>query len=449
MLDPKSALDALQSALDSAKRAGADAADAVFAMDETTSISALNGEVEDITRSEDAELGLRVFTGVRTATVVIQDMTADAVTAAAERAVAMARASTDDPYARLARPDELAAPSDIDLDLDDGHDPDLAALEQAALACEAAALAVDGVSKSGGSGSQSGRALYALATSNGFAGVRTGSRHAVYASAIAIAGSGSGMERDYAQAYARHSEDLESAETIGRRAGDRTAARLGPGKLKSGTMPVLFDPRVSNTLLGHLLGAMSGPAIARGTSFLSDPEESLFPPQISIVDDPHRRRGLRSRLFDGEGLPVGPRKLVAEGRLAGWLLNLASAEQLGLAPNGYASRGASGSPGISGSNIHLEPGALSRDDLIRETGNGVLVTELIGQGVNGVTGDYSRGASGFLIENGELTSPVSEITVAGNLKRMFAALTAASDLEFRHSTNAPTLRIDGMTVAGG
>jgi PmbA protein len=214
-------------------------------------------------------------------------------------------------------------------------------------------------------------------------------------------------------------------------------------------MPVLFDPRVSNSFLGHLIGAIAGPAVARGTSFLEDPEALLFPESISIVDDPLRPRGLRSRTFDGEGLPIARRAIVENGRLTGWLLNLASAAQLDLAPNGYASRGASGSPGVSVSNLHMEPGTITRDDLIRETGTGVLITELIGQGVNAVTGDYSRGASGFLIENGQLGAPVTEITVAGNLKTMFAAMTAADDLDFTRSTNAPTLRIDGMTVAGG
>lgn len=447
MIAPDTALTHLRAALDAAKAAGATAADAAFAGGDNVSVSVLKGDVEDITRSEDAEIGLRVFDGQRVASVAISDFSAAAIEEAASRAVAMARAATEDPYAGPAGPALLAEDLTTDLDLDDGHTPDLEDLKRQALACESAALGVKGITNSGGGGAQSGRALFALATSEGFAGLRTGSQHAVYASVIA--GEGTGMERDHAQAVARHAGDLEDAETVGRRAGERAAARLGPGKLRSGAMPVLFDPRVSGSLLGHLAAAISGPGIARGTSFLSDPEEQLFAKGIRILDDPSRPRGLRSRVFDGEGLTARPRDIVTDGRLTGWILNLSSARQLGLEPTGHASRGASGSPGVSTTNLHIEPGRLSRDDLIAETGSGVLVTELIGQGVNMVTGDYSRGASGFLIENGKLTKPVSEITVAGNLRKMFAGLTPANDLEFRYSTNAPTVRIEGMTVAGG
>ena len=439
-----SQLDAVISA---ARRHGASAADAVFVGGESDSVSVLNGGVEDITRSENTEVGLRVFDGDRSATVALSDFAAAAVDEAAARAVAMARAATPDAYAGLAAPELLAQDMAPDLGADDGGAPDLEALEARALSCEAAALAVPGITNSGGGGAQSARSVFALATSHGFAAARTGTNHAVYASVIA--GEGAGMQRDYAQSVARHDEDLEAAESVGARAGERTAARLDPVKPRSGAMPVLFDPRVSASLLGHLISAISGSAIARGASFLEDPEEELFASGIRIADDPLRRRGLRSRAFDGEGLATARRDIVADGRLTGWLMNCADARQLSLAPTGHAARGTSGPPGISTSNLHLEPGDLSREALIAEAGSGVLVTELIGQGVSTVTGDYSRGASGFLIENGELTRPVSEITVAGNLRSMFASLVPASDLEFRHATNAPTVRIDGMTVAGG
>lgn len=447
MLSHADALAHLDQILNAATAAGATDADAVFVGGEAVSVSVLKGDVEDITRSEDAEIGLRVFAGDRNATVALSDFSRAAMEEAASRAVAMARAATADDYAGLAPRDLLAEDLSADLDLDDGRDFDLPGLQQAALATEAAALGVAGITNSGGGGAQSARSMTALATTNGFAAARTGSNHALYASVIA--GTGARMERDYAQSSQRHMADLESAETVGRRAGERTAARLDPAAVKSGRMPVLFDPRVSASLLGHLIAAISGAAIARGTSFLDDPQAQLFAAGIEVLDDPHRPRGHRSRTFDGEGLPARPRKIVEDGRLTGWLMNIASARQLGLAPTGHAVRGVSGPPGTGTSNLHLAAGSKSRQDLIAETGNGVILTELIGQGVNAVTGDYSRGASGFLIENGEITRPVSEITIAGNLKDMFASLTPASDLEFRHATNAPTVRIDGMTVAGG
>ena len=264
-----------------------------------------------------------------------------------------------------------------------------------------------------------------------------------------LAGSGTGMERDYDHAAARYGTDLADPALIGRRAGEQTVRRLNPRKVKTVKAPVIFDPRLSSSLLGHLLGAINGAAIARGTSFLKDRlGEMVFAPGITIVDDPYRLRGHRSRPFDGEGVRGAKRKLIDAGRLTTWLMDTASARQLGLATTGHASRGTSGPPGPAASNIHMEPGRLSPAELIAETGTGFYVTELIGSGVNGITGDYSRGAAGFWIENGEIAYPVSEITIAGNLKDMFQNLTPASDLEFRFGANAPTLRIDGLTIAG-
>jgi PmbA protein len=289
--------------------------------------------------------------------------------------------------------------------------------------------------------------VIALATSHGFCRGYTTSGYS--GSISVIAGSGSEMQRDYASHSVRHYADLDGPEALGRLASERALARVNPAKLPSGTMPVVFHPRVGASLIGHLLSAITGAAIARKTSFLLGREdEAIFAPGITISDDPHRTRGLRSKPFDAEGLPTAPRDLVREGRLTGWLMDSASARQLGLEPTGHATRGIGGSPSAGASNVHLAAGAVSRDELIGDIKRGLLVTELIGQGVNPVTGDYSRGASGFIIENGEVTAPVAEITIASNLLEMFRTLSAADDLEHRRAVNVPTLRVEGMTVAG-
>jgi PmbA protein len=289
--------------------------------------------------------------------------------------------------------------------------------------------------------------VIALATSHGFC--RGYATSGYGGSASVIAGAGSGMQRDYAHHSVRHYEDLDPPEALGRRAGERAVARLDPAKLASGRMPVVFDPRTGNSLIGHLLAAITGGAVTRRTSFLLDREgEAVFQAGIDIVDDPHRPRGVRSKPFDGEGLPTRPTQIVAEGRLTGWLLDSASARQLGREPTGHASRGIGGSPGAGATNVHIAPGRLSRAALIGDIDRGVYVTELIGQGVNPVTGDYSRGASGFIIDRGQIGLPVAEITIAGNLKDMFLNLVPADDLEFRRAVNVPTLRVEGMTVAG-
>ena len=265
-----------------------------------------------------------------------------------------------------------------------------------------------------------------------------------------IAGAGSDMQRDYAYHSARHRTKLDDPEEVGRRAGERAVARLSPARMENAALPVVFDPRVGAGLLGHLIGAISGQAITRRTSFLLDALGTrVFAAGVTVSDDPHRPHGLRSRPFDGEGLPVSPRAIIADGILETWLLDSANARQLGLAPTGHAARGVNGAPGVTTSNLYMHAGHVPVATLIGDIARGVYVTELIGQGVNGVTGDYSRGAAGFLIEGGEITRPIAEFTIAGNLKDMFANLTPANDLEFRYGTNVPTVRIDGMTVAGG
>lgn len=430
-----------------ARKAGADAADVLYSGGVSTEVQVRLGELEDVQRSEGEEIGLRFFVGQRSASVSSSDLSDAALATLVERAAAMAREAPEDAYAGLAPEDRLFSGDMPDLDIDDGGDAEPEALRASALEAEDAARAVDGVTNSEGGGASASRSIMALATSHGFCGGYQASSHGV--SASVIAGEGSGMQRDYAYRTARHLEDLDGAASIGRRAGERTVARLNPAKIDSGAMPVVFDPRVSGGLLGHLIGAITGSAITRGTSFLRDClEEQIFADGITVRDDPLRKRGLRSRPFDGEGLPVTERAIIDDGILTGWLLDSASARQLGLEPTGHAKRGIGGPPGAGASNLHLEAGAQSRDELIADIDTGVLVNELIGMGVNPVTGDYSRGASGFLIENGKIGAPVAEITIAGNLKDMFGALTPASDLEFIRGVNAPTVRIEGMTVAG-
>jgi PmbA protein len=359
----------------------------------------------------------------------------------------MARAAPEDPYAGLAPEDMLLREPPADLDLADRNEPSPAELRALAEATEDAARSVPGVTNSEGAGANAGAAVLALATSHGFAGAYSGTSRGL--SASVIAGEGTGMQRDYAWRSARHGQDIPAPQEIGALAGKRAVARLAPGRLKSGPMPVVFDPRIGGSLVSHLIGAMSGPSIARRASFLLDRlDQQLFDSSVTIVDDPLRPRGLRSRPFDGEGLPVARRNLVEGGKLTGWLLDSASARQLGLSPTGHASRGASGAPGVSASNLHLGAGAHSPAELMADIADGVYVTELIGHGVNGVTGDYSRGASGFRIIGGEIAGPVAEFTIAGNLIDMFKALTPADDLEWHRMTNVPTIRIDGMTIAG-
>jgi PmbA protein len=447
MLTETQACERVHDIVGRARAAGADAADAVFAADRSLSVSVRMAALEDVERSESEELGLRVFVGQRSASVSTSDLSSESLDQLVVRAIAMAREAPEDRWAGLAPADRLMHGQPPLLDLDDGAEVEPRRLKELALAAEDAARAVPGVTNSEGASAGATRAVMALATSHGFTGAYAQTSHGL--SASVLAGSGGAMERDHAHHSARYASQLDSPEAIGRQAGERAVARLDPAKIASGAMPVVFDRRVSAGLIGHLLGAISGSAITRKTSFLQDClGKQVFASGITIYDDPHRPRGLRSRPFDGEGLPVQPMKLVDNGMLETWLLDSASARQLGLEPTGHAARGVGGAPGVGPSNLYMEAGSIPPETLIAEIDRGVLVTELIGQGVNGVTGDYSRGAAGFLIEGGEITRPVSEITIASNLKAMFLALTPANDLDFRYGINAPTLRIDGMTIAG-
>jgi len=447
MLTPEHAQSQVADLVAAARRAGADAGDAVYIGDASTQVQIRLGALEDVQRSEGEEIGLRVFVGKRSASVSSSDLSAPALAALVERAVAMAREAPEDKWAGLAPEDRLLRGEPATVDGDDGADPSPQALRERATEAEAAARAIDGVTNSEGAGASAGRSVIALATSHGFA--RGYSTSGYGNSASVIAGSGGGMQRDYAYHSARHWSDLEPAATIGQRAGERAVARLNPGKLASGPMPVLFDPRVGSSMLGHLIGAITGSAIARRTSFLLEKlGERVFAAGITVRDDPLRPRGLRSRPFDGEGLPTAAIDIIADGVLTSWLMESASARQLGLQPTGHAVRGTGGPPGAGATNLFLQPGTASPDALMSDVKLGVYVTELIGQGVNGVTGDYSRGASGFAIRDGKLAEPVSEITIASNLKEMFLNLTPANDLVFRRAIDVPTLRIDGMTIAG-
>ncbi|MBO9671006.1 MAG: TldD/PmbA family protein [Sphingobium sp.] len=447
MLSLDEALNRAQSLVDAARKAGADAADAIYGCDASAGVTVRLGQLEDVERSESEHIGLRVFVGKRSATVSSSDLAPRTLSTLVERVLAMASEAPEDAYAGLAPEDRLMRRKLPGLDIDDGQEADMAALRERALAVEDSARAVQGVTNSEGGGAGHGRAQVALVTSHGFAGAYGGSSHSLWASVLA--GEGANMQRDHASHSARHLKDLESADSIGLRAGTRAVSRLNPRRVPSGAMPIIFDPRVGGSLIGHVLGAMTGPAVTRKASFLLGKKgERILPAGINIVDDPLRVRGLRSRPFDGEGLPTAKLNLIDDGILTDWLLDSASARQLGERPTGHATRGG-GSPGAGATNVHLEGvSEMTARELSAGIKQGIYVTELIGHGVNGVTGDYSRGASGFLIENGAIGDAVSEVTIAGNLKDMMLNLVAANDLEFRYVVNVPTLRIDGMTVAG-
>ena len=440
-------LDRCSDAVALAKRLGADAADAVASASASQSVSVRLGALEDVERSEGEEIALRVFVGQRTSSVSTSEFSREGLEQLVERAVAMARLAPEDPYAGLAPEDHLYSGTMPDLELADDAEPSSAQLRTRAEQVEEAARAVKGVTNSDGGSASASRSTVALATSHGFAGGYTATGHGI--SASVIAGEGADMQRDYAHRSARHLADLPSPSEIGTQAGERTINKLGPRRLASGTMPVVFDRRVSASLISHLVGAMTGPAIARKASFLlGREEEDLFPAGLSLIEEPHRKRGLRSRIFDGEGIATQGRSLIEHKRLTGWLTHTASARQLGVPLTGHASRGGSGPPGVSVSNLHVPAGERTPDELIADIGEGLYVTELIGQGVNGITGDYSRGASGFAIRDGKKAEPISEITIAGNLLAMFAAMEVGSDLEWHRAINVPTLRVEQMSVAG-
>jgi PmbA protein len=443
----QSALTALAEHLvQAAKKVGADAADAIAMRSVSLSVGVRDGAVEESERAEGNDMGLRVLIGRRQAVVSTNDLSREGVPALAERAVAMAKATPENKFAGLADADRLAR-AFPDLDLIDKGIPSVDELEAMAQRAERAGLAVNGVTKSDGASASAGIGGIVLVTSHGFSGAYLGSRYSL--SMSAIAGEGTAMESDHDYSSMLHLDDLEAPEKIGRTAGERAVKRLNPRKVATKKVPVVFDPRISGSLIGHLAGAINGSAIARKTSFLKDKlNEQLFAPGINVIDDPLRLRGLRSRPFDAEGVAGRHTTLIENGVLKTWLLDSATARELGLATTGHAQRGASSTPSPGPSNLHLEPGSASPEQMLRDIGEGFYVTDLIGMGVNSVTGDYSRGAAGFWIENGKRTYPVSEVTIAGHLLDIFRNLTPANDLEFRYGTNAPTVRLEGLTIAG-
>jgi PmbA protein len=428
-------------AIAQARKLGADAAHAVAADGRSTEISILDGKIEKLEQSESRDISLKVYAGKSSATVSGSVLTPEAIRRLAEKALDMARRAPPDPYAGVADPGQIARDiPGLDLAADDLPDPK--GVEALARRAEAAGLGVAGVSKSAGAGASRGETTLGVAISNGFA--QSYRRTGVGVSMSAIAGEGTAMQRDYDYSSAVHFADLRDPETVGRTAGERVVKRLNPRKVKSQAAPVIYDRRVAGSLIGHLLAAINGAAIARGTSFLKDMlGQRIFAPGMAIVEDPFIRRGLGSRPFDGEGLACHRRNLIDDGVLTGWVLDLRSARQLGLSPTGQGSRG-----GPTTSNVYLPAGPQSPEAQIAAIPQGLYVMELLGSSINPVTGDYSRGASGFWIDNGELAYPVSEITIAGNLKDMFQTIVPASNLEFRSSVNAPNCLVEGLTIAG-
>ncbi|MFC3612178.1 TldD/PmbA family protein [Lutimaribacter marinistellae] len=435
--------------LDAARVAGAESADAIAIEGTSLSVEVRAGALEHAERSEGTDLGLRVLMGGRQAVVSSSDARDETLRAMAERAVAMAREAPEDPHAGLAEATDLAQDWDLAaLELaDPGPEPEAGALRDAALEAEAAALAVDGVTQVSDAAATYGRHAVHMAASNGFSGgyARTGRS----VSCVAISGEGTGMERDYDGDSRTWAEDLRSPTEVGRTAGERAVAMQGARRPKTGSYPVLFDERISSSLVGHLLAAVNGASVARGSSWLKDAMgEQVLPAALSLVEDPHRPRVSGSRPFDAEGLPTRSRTIVENGVLTGWTLDLSSARKLGLSSTGNAARSVSGPPSPSNWNLALSQGDKSREELLRDMGTGLLVTSMIGSTINPNTGDYSRGASGFWVENGEIAYPVNECTIAGNLRDMLLRMIPANDARTYLSRVVPSILIEGMALAG-
>jgi PmbA protein len=435
--------------LEAAKAAGADAADVVAVAGESLSIEVRGGALEQAERAEGIELGLRVLIGRRQACVGSSDIRRQTFAAMAERAVAMAREAPEDPWCGLAAPEELATDTEAaSLDLVDAAPaPSPAELQAVALEAEAAALAVAGVTRMDGTGASWSGTRVQLAASNGFAASRAVTVHGLQA--VAICGEGTAMERDYAWESRTHRADMPDPAEIGRLAGERAAAMAGARKPPTGAFPVIYDERVAAGLVGHLVQAINGSAIARGASWLKDAlHEPVLPKGLDLVEEPHRPRIAGSRRFDAEGLPTVPRAWVADGVLQGWVLDLATARQLGMRSTANASRGVSSPPSPSAGNLALTQGTADKAALMAEMGTGLLVTSLLGASINPTTGDYSRGASGFWVENGEIVRPVNECTIAGNLRQMLASLRPANDARPHLGRVVPSLLVEGLVIAG-
>lgn len=434
--------------LAAARRAGADAADAMALSDAAVGIDIRQGRLEQAERAEGVEIGLRVLVERRQACVSSSDLSDRTIAALAERAVTMAREAPEDPFAGLADPGQLAADRDAGpLDLADPSDPPTAAaLQDLARAAEAAAMAHAGIVQVEANASHSLRRMH-LAATNGFAGGYA--RSSVSVSAVAFIGEGTGMERDWAAEGRIHLADLPAPETVGHQAAERALSRAGARKPATGAFPVVFDERVAGSLIGHLLSAANGATVARGSGWLRDRlGQPVLPAGLSVIEDPRRPRSPASRPFDAEGLPTRARAIVQDGVLTGWVLDLASARKLGMDSTGNATRGPTSPPSPATSNIDLTQGRVTRDELLAEMGTGLLVTSLIGSSINPTTGDYSRGAAGFWVEGGQIAWPVNECTIAGNLRDMLMTLRPANDARAHLSTRVPSLLVEGLTIAG-
>lgn len=439
--------DILAKTLSQAKALGADQAEAVFYEADGISVTVRLGKLETVERPAEKAFGLRVYCGKKTTSLSTSDLSPAALGELVEKAVTIAKQSPENPYAELAGKDLFAREFNENLEIYDDNSPEAGALKDLALRAEDAGRAVKGITNSEGGSAAWKKSTKTHLTSKGFEGENASSSFSCYT--VLLAGAGTAMERDYEFSTSRFFEDLDCPEEIGRRAGERALKRLNPKKIKSQTIPVIFHKRTSNSLLNHFSGAINGKPVAKGTTFLStELGKQVFPKNLQIIDDPTRKRGLSSRPFDGEGLKMERLDLVRDGILKTWLLDIASAIEMDLTSNGRASRSLAGASSPSSSNLYMENGKRSLEELMADTGEGLLVTELIGMGVNIVTGDYSRGATGFWFENGEIAYPVSEITIAGNLKDMFSTIEPASDLEFKRGTDAPSILIPSMVVAG-
>ena len=439
--------DLLNDIVKAALKAGADAAEAVSADRRSLSVGVRNGKLEDVEREESRDLGLRVFVGQRQASVSASDLSPATQARLVERAVAMARLAPEDPHAGFAPEDRLARGPFIDLDLFDPSERSAQTLEQVSAEAEASALAVPGVARSEGGHAGWSSTRWRLVTSHGFDGAYEGSAFSLGVGVIAE--KDGAMERGGESRSTRHLSDLPGADLIGHTAGERAVARVGPRKIASTTAPVIFDNRMAGQIVSPAIGAISGPSIARGTSFLKDRMgQRVFAEGVTLIDDPFRPRGMGSTPFDDEGAMVEKRALFDDGVLTTWLLNSASARQLGLETTGHASRGLAGPSGVSTHNLHMEPGERDLAGLMADAGTGLLVTSMFGPSLNGNTGDWSAGVSGFWFENGVIAYPVSEVTVAGKLTDLYLRLERGSDLEFRGGFNVPSLMFDAVAIAG-
>lgn len=436
--------------IDAARKAGADECDALVVASRDVSVSVREGALEEAESAEGVDYGLRVLVGRKQASVSASDPSPAVLTELAERAVAMARAAPDDPFAGLADADRLADPAALpDLDMFDPADPATPdALKEAALAAEAATLAVKGVAQAESAGAGWRRSTVAFGTSHGFLGAYE--RSSTSLSVSAVAGEGLGMETDYAFSSCVYAADLDTPEEVGTLAGERAVESLNPRKAKTGAWPVLFDHRAAGSLVGHIMGAINGAAVARGASWLKDEMGAqILPAALSLTDNPHRRRALGSRPFDGEGMAIAARALIEDGVLMDWVMDTAAAKQLGRPAPGGARRGVGSPPSPGTSNLALTEGEKSREELIADMGEGLIVTSLIGSSISATTGSYSRGASGFWVENGEIAYPVNELTIAGSLPDFIKTMIPANDADHAKSLIVPSILVEGLTVASG